>query len=86
MLLFLAVVMVLIRDPQVLPMKRKNIHQGKTHGPFPQHPGLCRMGTLGRRQGGSPVGEVGVVFYIEGAPGCLEACGQVNTLNSDRHS
>lgn len=83
--LFLVVLMVLIRGPQVLRMKN-SIHQGKIHSPFPEPSRLYRVGALVRRMGDNHVGEVGAVFYIEGAPEVLGVWGQVNTLNNDKHS
>lgn len=83
--LFLVVLMVLIRRPQVLRMKN-SIHKGKIHCPFPEPSGLCRVVPFLRRKGGSHVGGVGAVFYIEGAPRVLGVWGQVNTLSNDKHS
>lgn len=55
---------------------KNSIHKGKIHCPFPEPSGLCRVGSFVRRKGGSHVGEVGTVFYIEGAPRVLGVWGQ----------
>lgn len=69
---FLVVLVVLIRGPQVLRMKN-SIHQGKIHCPFPEPSGLCLVGAFVRRKGGSHVGEWGQCFTQKELLRCLES-------------